>query len=156
MSDIQIGQPAPAFRLPATGGTTLDLAQCAGESVVLYFYAKDNTAGCTGEAREFAELFAEFRALGVLVIGVSRDSIASHDKFKAKLNLPFDLLSDADGQICELYGVLKEKTMYGKKSIGIERSTFIINEHGIVTGIFRKVKAAGHARTVLETLQNTR
>ncbi len=152
MSEILIGQPAPVFNLPATGGTTLSLAECAGKKVVLYFYARDNTAGCTGEAREFAELHADFAALNVLILGVSRDSMITHEKFKAKWALPFDLLSDADGHVCELYGILKEKNMYGKKSIGVERSTFLINEQGVITGIFRKVKAAGHARAVLDTL----
>lgn len=155
MSEILIGQPAPVFSLPVTGGTTLSLAQCAGKKVILYFYAKDNTAGCTGEAREFAELYADFTVLNTLILGVSRDSITSHEKFKAKLALPFDLLSDTDGQVCELYGVLKEKNMYGKKSIGVERSTFLINEQGVITGIFRKVKAAGHARVVLDALKST-
>lgn len=153
MSGILIGQPAPQFSLPVTGGTTLSLPQCAGKKLILYFYAKDNTAGCTGEAREFAQLYEEFTALNALILGVSRDSIASHEKFKAKLALPFDLLSDSEGQVCELYGVLKEKNMYGKKRIGVERSTFLINEQGIITGVFRKVKAAGHARVVLDALK---
>ncbi|MDR3560268.1 MAG: peroxiredoxin [Negativicutes bacterium] len=152
MSEIGIGQPAPDFSLPATGGSMVTLSEYRGRKVILFFYSKDNTAGCTNEVREFGDIYPEIAATGVVVFGISRDSLVSHEKFSAKLQLPYQLLSDANGSVCRLYGVLKEKNMYGKKVIGVERSTFIIDADGQVAAAFRKVKAAGHAQQVLAAL----
>lgn len=152
MDEIAIGSPAPDFNLPATGGTAASLSANRGKIIILFFYSKDNTAGCTNEVREFGELYSAFTAAGALVFGISRDSLSSHEKFGTKLELTYPLLSDADGSVCRLYGVIKEKNIYGKKVIGVERSTFIIDAAGRIAKVFRKVKAAGHARTVLEAL----
>ncbi|MBC9784016.1 thioredoxin-dependent thiol peroxidase [Heliobacterium chlorum] len=152
MAELITGQIAPDFTLPASNGEEVTLSQFRGSYVVLYFYPKDNTAGCTTEAQEFRDLHGQFQAKNTVVFGVSRDSVTSHGKFIAKQELPFLLLSDGDSTLCNLYQVLKEKNMYGKKSIGIERSTFIIDPDGIITHIFRKVKAAGHAAKVLDSI----
>jgi peroxiredoxin Q/BCP len=153
MDEIQVGQVAPDFSLSASGGTIHSLSQYRGQKLVLYFYPRDNTPACTNEAREFGAGYEEIRALGAVVLGVSRDSISAHEKFSAKNELPFVLLSDIDGTVCKLYQVLREKNMYGKKVIGIERSTFLIDETGIITHIFRKVKVAGHVGAVLAALK---
>lgn len=150
---LTVGQAAPAFTLPATGGSTVTLSAYRGKKVILYFYAKDNTAGCTDEAREFRDAYAEFAAAGAVILGISRDSLSTHEKFSAKHELPFLLLSDTDGLVCRLYGVLQEKNMYGKKVIGVERSTFVIDEAGKLAHIFRKVKVAGHTQAVRNALQ---
>lgn len=155
MNIITAGAIAPDFTLTATGGQQISLRQYRGNRVVLYFYSKDNTPGCTDEAHEFRKKYQEITAMGAVILGVSRDNIAVHEKFREKHQLPFLLLSDADGSVCELYNVWKEKNMYGKKLMGIERSTFIINSMGIVTHVFRKVKVRGHAAEVLAALQNT-
>ncbi|KYZ76994.1 hypothetical protein AXX12_02295 [Anaerosporomusa subterranea] len=152
MEEVVLGVQAPDFRLSGVGGDA-QLSDYRGKKVVLYFYPRDNTAGCSNQALGFRELANDFAALGAVILGVSRDSLASHEKFAAKLELPFLLLSDGEGVVCELYQVLKEKNLYGKKSIGIERSTFIIDEKGIVRHIFRKVKVAGHAEAVLQLLK---
>jgi len=152
MEEVVLGVQAPDFRLSAVGGD-VQLSDYLGKKVVLYFYPRDNTAGCSNQALGFRELANEFAAMGAVILGVSRDSLASHEKFATKLELPFLLLSDGEGVVCELYQVLKEKNLYGKKSIGIERSTFIIDEKGIVRHIFRKVKVAGHADAVLQLLK---
>ena len=149
---VQEGQSAPDFTLPATGGKPVTLSQYQGKKVVLYFYSKDNTAGCTDEARGFRELSAAITAAGAVILGISGDTVAVHEKFSAKHELPFLLLSDADRLVSQLYGVFKEKNMYGKKVMGIERSTFIINEQGVISRIFRKVKVSGHAPAVLAAL----
>lgn len=154
MSEIAIGSPAPEFTLPATGGGTFSLNASRGRKTVLFFYSKDNTSGCTNEVREFSELYPEFAAAGAVVYGISRDSLATHEKFSAKLELPYQLLSDADGSVCRLFGVLKEKNMYGKRVLGVERSTFIIAADGRVQQVFRGVKALGHARQVLAALNS--
>lgn len=153
MNEVKIGAVAPDFTLPAVGGGMVTLSAATGKKVVLFFYSRDNTAGCTSEAREFAELYPEFAAAGCVVYGVSRDSLASHERFSAKLGLPYLLLSDDGGRVCGLYGVIKEKTMYGKKVFGVERSTFIIDESGRVSHAFRGVKAAGHAAVVLAAVK---
>ncbi|WP_041314056.1 thioredoxin-dependent thiol peroxidase [Heliomicrobium modesticaldum] len=153
MEELLIGQKAPDFELPASNGKTVRLSQYAGNAVVLYFYPKDNTAGCTLEAREFRDLYDQFVQKKAVILGVSRDSVQSHERFAAKQGLPFLLLSDRDGAVCNAYQVLKEKTLYGKKSIGIERSTFIIDPEGNIQQIYRKVKSAGHAAAVLQALQ---
>jgi len=154
MTEITQGLPAPDFSLPAAGGTTVALQGLRGKKVVLYFYPKDSTAGCTNEAREFKAAYADFAAADAVVLGVSRDSIKSHEKFADKLEgLPFPLLSDVDETVCNLYGVIKEKNMYGKKVLGIERSTFVIDREGRIVQAYRKVKAAGHAAVVLAAVQ---
>lgn len=148
------GDPAPAFSLPTDGGGTLALADLIGKRVVLYFYPRDNTPGCTTEARDFRDRVDHFAGLGAVILGVSRDSVKSHDNFKAKQDLPFTLVSDPENQACQAYGVWVEKTMYGKTSMGVERSTFLIDETGVIRRVWRKVKVAGHADAVLEALRD--
>ncbi|BBB92726.1 MAG TPA: peroxiredoxin [Methylomusa anaerophila] len=153
LTEVAVGQVAPDFSLPATGGGIITLTQYRGKKVVLYFFSKDNTSGCTKEAVDFRDLYQDIVATGAQVLGISRDSIEVHEKFRIKYELPFPLLSDVDTHVGQLYGVFKEKNMYGKKVLGVERSTFIINEEGIVTHVFRKVKVAGHAAAVLSALK---
>lgn len=149
---IKEGQKAPDFVLPGTDGSDHNLSEYIGKKVILYFYPKDNTAGCTKEAVSFRDKIEDFNQANTIVIGISRDNMASHSRFINKLNLPFILLSDVEGQVCELYEVIKEKTMFGKKTIGIERSTFIIDEAGIIQKIYRKVKIDGHVDNILHSL----
>lgn len=144
------GQLAPDFELPATGGHPVRLSDLRGKPVVLYFYPKDNTPGCTTEGQDYRDLYDLFQALDCEVFGISRDSLASHEGFKTKLNLPFELLSDVDEKVCEAYGVMKMKNMYGKKVRGIERSTFVIDRDGWIAREWRAVKVPNHARDVLE------
>lgn len=144
------GQLAPDFELPATSGRIVRLSGLRGRLVVLYFYPKDNTPGCTTEGQDFRDLYDQFQALDCEVFGISRDSIKSHEGFKAKLGLPFELLSDEDEKVCEAYGVIKLKNLYGKKVRGIERSTFVIDRKGRVAREWRAVKVPDHARDVLE------
>jgi len=153
MSAPDIGKLAPNFKLPATGEQQLELKSLRGQKVVLYFYPKDNTPGCTNESKDFAAANARFKRAGAVIIGISRDSMASHDKFRAKFKLPFHLVSDADEKACSLYDVIKEKNMYGRKVMGIERSTFLIDEKGKLRQEWRKVKVAGHAEEVLATVK---
>jgi thioredoxin-dependent peroxiredoxin len=149
---LDVGQKAPEFSLPSDGGGTASLGDFAGKSVVLYFYPKDDTSGCTKEAVGFSERLADFQAAGAVVVGVSKDSVASHDKFKAKHRLGLVLASDEGSDTAERYGVWGEKSMYGKKYMGIERSTFLIKD-GIVVRVWRKVKVPGHVDEVLEALK---
>lgn len=149
---IEAGDKAPNFNLPRDGGATLSLSELKGKKFVLFFYPKDDTSGCTKEAEAFRDRIKRFETLGATVVGLSKDSVAKHDKFKAKYNLPFPLLADEDCKVCEAYGVWKEKSMYGKKYMGIERSTFIIDEVGTVRNVWRKVKVNGHADEVLDAL----
>lgn len=144
------GQLAPDFELPATRGKPVRLSDLRGKLVVLYFYPKDNTPGCSTEAQDYRQLYDLFQALDCEVFGLSRDSVKSHEGFKAKLGLPFELLSDEDERVCEAYGVIKMKNMYGKKVRGIERSTFVIDRDGIIAREWRAVKLPNHARYVLE------
>ena len=144
-----VGRKVPDFMLPATGGESWKLSAAAGRKLVLYFYPKDNTSGCTREGIDFAGLHAEFRKARITVLGVSPDSVASHEKFKAKFQFPFELLSDVDKKACQLFGVWTEKSMYGKKYMGVERSTFLIDEQGVLRQEWRKVKVDGHAAEVL-------
>ena len=141
--------PAPDFSLPATGGNTVTLSALHGRKVVLYFYPKDNTPGCTNETRDFGTLHADFAACGCDVYGLSRDSLKSHENFKTKLELPFELISDPDEKACEAFGVMKLKNMYGKQVRGIERSTFLIDAQGRIAREWRGVKVPGHAGEVL-------
>lgn len=147
-----IGKNAPNFKLPRDGGEELSISDFAGKTLVLFFYPRDNTSGCTKEAIGFSEAKLEFEKKGAVVVGVSKDSVKSHDKFVSKHNLSVPLISDEHGSLCEDYGVWKEKSMYGKTYMGIERSTFIIDKNGAVTHEWRKVKVPGHVDAVLEAL----
>ncbi|MEM0908644.1 MAG: peroxiredoxin [Pseudomonadota bacterium] len=153
MSDVVEGSPAPDFTLPGDNGSEIALSGHRGAPVVLYFYPKDNTSGCTKEAQAFNELFGEFEALGAVIIGVSPDSAASHDKFKAKYELSFPLAADEATEVAQAYEVWKEKSMYGKKYMGVERSTFLIDKDGNIAKAWRKVKVPGHAEAVLEAVK---
>ena len=146
---IETGDKAPDFTLPTDGNGKVQLSKLRGRKVVLYFYPKDDTSGCTAEACSFRDNLPKFGKLEAAVIGVSRDSVAAHDKFKKKYELPFPLAADEKGEVCEAYGVWVEKSMYGRKYMGIERTTFLIDEKGIVRGLWRKVKVPGHVEAVL-------
>ena len=150
---VALDRKVPAFSLPATGGGKWKLADAAGKALVVYFYPKDPTSGCTQEGEAFRDLYPKFRKAGVEIVGISPDSVASHEKFRDKYGFPFALLSDGDKAACELFGVWKEKSMYGKKYWGIERSTFVIDQQGLLKAIFRKVKVTGHVDEVLEALK---
>lgn len=150
---IAVGQPAPDFSAPATSGKTVSLSGLAGKYCVVYFYPKDNTCGCIQEGSEFRDLHEEFAALGCEILGVSRDGLKSHENFKRKQEFPFELLSDADEALCRQFDTLRPKNMYGRQFVGIERSTFLIGPDGRLLREWRKVKVAGHAREVLETLR---
>lgn len=144
-----VGLKVPDFALPATGGQTFKLSEQAGRSVLIYFYPKDNTPGCTTEAMQFRDRHAEFARLGCTVVGVSRDSVKSHEGFKAKLGLPFDLIADTDEVLCTMFGVMRMKKLYGKDVRGVERSTFLVDAAGVLRREWRQVKADGHADEVL-------
>lgn len=144
----------PDFKITATGGETWRLADAAGKKLVIYFYPKDMTAGCTLESQNFRDLAAAFRKADTAIVGVSRDSVASHEKFTAKEKLSFPLLSDTDEQLCKLFDVIKEKSLYGKKYLGIERSTFLLDGKGVLRHEWRKVKVPGHAEEVLEAAKS--
>jgi thioredoxin-dependent peroxiredoxin len=146
---IDTGDKAPDFTLPTDGNGKVQLSKLRGRKVVLYFYPKDDTSGCTAEACAFRDNLPKFGKLEAAVIGVSRDSVAAHDKFKKKYELPFPLAADEKGEVCEAYGVWVEKSMYGRKYMGIERTTFLIDEKGIVRALWRKVKVPGHVEAVL-------
>lgn len=147
-----INKPAPDFSLPATSGKMISLKDLVGKSVVLYFYPKDCTSGCTQEGKDFAENYKKFASLNTVILGVSRDTLKLHEKFKSEQQFPFELLSDSDERICKLYNVLKEKVMYGKKTYGLERSTFLIDKQGILRREWRKVKVPSHIDTVLQAV----
>jgi peroxiredoxin Q/BCP len=149
---LEIGDKAPDFTLPTDGGGTVKLSDLKGKVVVLYFYPKDDTSGCTAEACQFRDLFPKFGRRDAAVIGVSRDSVAAHDKFKKKYKLPFTLASDDEGTVTERYGVWVQKSMYGRKYMGIERTTFLIDKKGVIQGVWRKVKVPGHADEVLTAI----
>lgn len=150
---VETQAAAPDFRAPATGDKTLSLADFAGRTLVLYFYPRDNTPGCTQEGEAFRDAYDEFRAAGADIVGVSRDSLRKHENFRAKYDFPFDLISDADEKVCRAYDVLKEKNMYGRKHIGIERSTFVIDGDGVIRHAWRGVKVSAHAEEVLEAVR---
>lgn len=153
-TELKEGLPAPDFKLLGSDDKEHSLSDYSGKKVVLYFYPKDNTPGCTIEANDFRDNLVQIEALNTVVIGISRDSISSHKKFCEKNSLSFMLLSDIDEKVCKLYDVIKEKNMYGKKVMGIERSTFIINESGALVKSYRKVKVEGHVNGVIEQLKN--
>ncbi|MDE1145193.1 MAG: thioredoxin-dependent thiol peroxidase [Azospirillaceae bacterium] len=149
----EVGTDAPDFTMPTDGGGSVTLSALKGRPVVLYFYPKDDTTGCTAEACGFGESLPHFEKVDATIIGVSKDSVASHDKFKKKYNLPFTLASDADTGVCEAYGVWVEKNMYGRKYFGIERATFLIDKDGRVAQVWRKVKVPGHVEAVLAAVK---
>jgi peroxiredoxin Q/BCP len=154
MSRIEVGRKVADFTLPSTGAEAFSLADVRGSNVVVYFYPRDNTSGCTREAEDFRDLHAAFRKANTLIVGISTDTIESHHKFKNKLRLPFDLLSDAGQRACKLFDVIKEKSMYGRKFLGVERSTFLIDAAGALRRDWRKVKVDGHAAAVLEAVKS--
>jgi len=146
----KIGNKAPAFNMPTDGGGTITLKDLKGKKVVLYFYPKDDTPGCTKEACSFRDTMPDFKKVKAIIIGVSKDDVKKHKKFKEKYDLPFQLASDEDGKVCEAYGVWKKKNMYGRTYMGIERSTFLIDEDGRLQAEWRKVKVPGHVEAVLK------
>lgn len=154
MNDNPATPAAPDFSLPATGGNTVTLSALRGGKLVLYFYPKDSTPGCTNETADFRDHHAGFQAAGCEVFGISRDSLKSHENFKAKLGLPFELISDTEEAACNAFGVIKMKNMYGKQSRGVERSTFVIDADGTVRREWRGVKVAGHAQEVLDFVKS--
>ncbi len=147
---IDVGDRAPAFTAPTDGGGKFKLAEHKGKTVILYFYPKDDTSGCTAEACAFRDALPGFRKAAAVVIGISRDSVERHDKFKKKHDLLFTLVSDEDGKICEAYGTWVEKSMYDRKYMGIERATFLLDGKGVVRQVWRKVKVPGHVDEVLK------
>lgn len=149
---LAVNKPAPDFILPATNGEMFHLRDFIGKTIVLYFYPKDCTSGCTQEGKDFAERYKKFASLNTVILGVSRDTLKLHMKFKSEQQFPFELLSDSDQKVCELYEVLKEKTMYGKRVRGIERSTFLIDKKGILRREWRKVQVLGHVQAVLKAV----
>ena len=150
---LKTGDKAPAFDLPTDGGGTLTLGSLKGKKVVLYFYPKDATPGCTTEAQDFRDRIKAFEKAGATVLGASKDSVKRHDNFKAKLSIPFALLSDGEGTLCNDYGVWIKKKLYGREYMGIERATFLIDEKGVVREIWHKVKVKGHAEAVLDAVK---
>ena len=152
MSKIAVGKQAPSFTLQGTGGEW-SLKDAAGGSLVIYFYPRDNTPGCTQEGESFTAAHAQFKKLKSQIVGISPDSVESHEKFKKKMGFPFDLLSDPDKAVCKLYDVIQEKSMYGKKFVGVERSTFLIDAKGVLRQEWRKVKVTGHAEAVLAAVK---
>lgn len=150
---ILINKKAPDFTAIATGNQKITLSKLKGENVILYFYPKDNTPGCTTEGIDFGSHYKTFKKLNTVILGVSRDSISCHEKFKAKYDFPFDLVADPDEVICLAYDVIKQKNMYGKKVRGIERSTFLIDIKGVIQQEWRKVKVDGHVEEVLAALK---
>lgn len=151
-----LNKTLPDFDAQATGGVTFTPQAFRGKIIVLYFYPKDNTPGCTTEAMQFRDRHAEFVAAGAVVFGVSRDNLASHDKFKQNLELPFELVADTEEKLCHMFGVVKNKIMYGKKVKGIERSTFLIDPSGMLVAEWRGIKVAGHVDEVLQAVQGLR
>jgi peroxiredoxin Q/BCP len=154
MAKIKLDAKVPAFKAATTAGEDFTLAAARGKALVLYFYPKDATSGCTVEAQDFRDLTDKFKRSGALILGVSRDSLRSHEKFRAKEGLPFHLLSDPEETLCALFDVIKEKSLYGRKYMGIERSTFLIDGSGVLRREWRKVKVAGHAQEVLEAVRS--
>lgn len=148
-----LNQAAPEFELPSTGGKTFKLSDHLGKNLVIYFYPKDATPGCTSQGQQFRDAYADFQAVNTEIVGISRDSLKSHENFKAKFNFPFELLADTEEIACKLFDVIKMKNMYGKQVRGIERSTFVINSKGVLVREWRKVKVDGHASVVLDSIK---
>jgi peroxiredoxin Q/BCP len=153
MTTIKPGAKVPDFSLPMTGGGTWRLKDAAGGKLVLYFYPRDMTSGCTRESQDFRDLAPAFRKAGAQIVGVSRDPVGSHDKFAARESLPFPLLADTEETVCRLFDVIKPKSLYGRKFLGVERSTFLLDGGGRLRQEWRKVKVPGHAEAVLEAAQ---
>lgn len=153
MSAARINRVVANFKAAATRGKSVELKTLRGQNVVLYFYPKDSTPGCTTEGQDFRDLHAKFRRQNTVVFGVSRDTIASHEKFRDKQSFPFDLISDPDEKLCKKFDVIREKTLYGRKFMGIERSTFLLDANGKLRREWRKLKVAGHAAEVLEAVK---
>ena len=153
MAKVSIGKNVSNFKIPATGDKEISLSDLKGKNLVIYFYPKDSTPGCTREGQDFRDNIRKFRARNTVVLGVSRDSVKSHENFKEKQKFPFDLLSDKDEKLCAQFDVIKEKNMYGKKVMGIERSTFLINDKGVLKQEWRKVKVDGHVDEVLAAIK---
>ena len=153
MATPKVGNKAPVFKGICTGKENVDLSKLKGKKVILYFYPKDSTPGCTTEGQNFRDLYKQFKKEGTLIYGLSRESLNSHENFKTKQSFPFELISDPDEKICNQYKVIKEKSMYGRKYMGIERSTFLIDEKGKLVQEWRKVKVTGHAQEVLDTIK---
>lgn len=151
---IMLNQPIPDFELPSTGGKSFKLSDYRGKTLIIYFYPKDATPGCTAQGQQFRDAYAELRTAGAEIFGISRDSLKSHENFKAKFSFPFELLSDADEIACGLFDVIKQKNMYGKQVRGIERSTFVIDADGVLVREWRKVKVDGHVAEVLSFVQS--
>lgn len=149
---VAVGEKAPDFTLMTDEGKQVSLKEYRGKKVILYFYPKDGTSGCTTEALEFKDTANQFAKEGAVILGISKDSVKSHQEFKAKHQLPFALLSDPESKILNAYGVWKEKTLYGRKFMGTERTTFLIDEKGIIRKVYRKVKPKGHAQNLLQDL----
>jgi len=154
VAKITVGRKVPQFSAAITGAGSFSLADAAGQKLVLYFYPKDMTTGCTKESQDFRDHYAAFRKAKVRILGISRDSLKSHDKFREKEQLPFDLLSDEDEKVCKLFDVIKEKSLYGRKYLGIERSTFLIDADGVLRREWRGVKVPGHVEEVLEAAKS--
>jgi peroxiredoxin Q/BCP len=154
MTQVTLNQPVPDFEAAATGDKILKLSDYAGQFVLIYFYPRDNTAGCSQQAQDFRDTSAQFAALNTVILGVSRDSVRSHDRFKAKYELPFELLADQDEQLCQLFDVIKIKPMYGKQVRGIDRSSFLINPDGVLVKQWRKVKVANHCDELLQAIKH--
>jgi len=153
MSSVALGQPVADFTAAATSDIEVSLSALKGSNVVIYFYPKDSTPGCTTEGQDFRNMHEEFKALDTVIFGVSRDKIRSHENFKAKQEFPFELITDPEETLCQLFNVIKEKNMYGKKHMGIERSTFLIDKEGVLRQEWRKVKVKGHVEEVLEAVK---
>jgi len=151
---VAVGAKVADFSLPASAGGTFHLAGARGETLVLYFYPRDNTPGCTLEGQQFQQRLAAFRRAGARIYGISRDTLASHQKFCARFGFGFELLSDPEEQVCKLFDVIREKSLYGRKYLGIERSTFLIDGRGVLRREWRKVKVDGHAAEVLEAVKS--
>lgn len=154
MATVEIGKKVPEFSRPATGNQEISLSDLRGKNVVIYFYPKDSTPGCTTEGQNFRDLQGEFDEADTVILGVSRDSMISHERFKEKQGLTFDLLADEDESLCKLFDVIHEKNMYGKKMMGIVRSTFIIDKQGVLRHELRKIKLKGHVDEVLQLVKN--
>lgn len=154
MSDVALNKPVPDFALPSTGDKTVRLSDLRGQNVLIYFYPKDSTPGCTLEGQQFRDHISEFEQLNTVIFGVSRDSIKKHENFKQKQAFPFDLLSDADETVCNLFGVIQLKKLYGREYMGIDRSTFLIDADGVLRQEWRGVKVKGHVEEVLTALKS--
>ncbi|MCF6767325.1 peroxiredoxin [Thiotrichales bacterium 19S11-10] len=155
MASTFFDQNIPSFSLPMTSNLTFNSKDYIGQNLVIYFYPKDSTPGCTSESKDFRDLYQTFKKHNTEIIGISRDSLKSHEKFKENLSLPFELASDSDESTCKLFDVLKEKSMFGKKYMGIERSTFLISSKGKLIKEWRKVKVSGHAKAVLKEVSDS-